>query len=114
MPNRRHAGLATIGKMIRLCSLSELPPEDDVREFTVPSGRKICVANIHGRYYAVDNVCPHRGAALGQGAVVMGKVFCPWHGYLFDPVTGVSDQDATCVVERYKIEIRGDDVLVDM
>ena len=85
-----------------------------MREYALPSGRKICVANVRGRYFAMDNVCPHRGAALGQGGVAMGRVVCPWHGYVFDPVTGVSEQDPACVVERYAMEIAGEDVLVDV
>lgn len=98
--------------MIRVCGKSELPGDDEVREFQLASGRRVCMANVQGHHYAMDNVCPHRGAALGQGTVEQGFVVCPWHGYQFDPHTGVAEQDSMCTVERYAIQIVGDDVLI--
>jgi nitrite reductase/ring-hydroxylating ferredoxin subunit len=100
--------------MIRICSTAELPGMDEVREFQLPTGRMICIANVKGRFYATDNVCPHQGAALGQGTVERGHVICPWHGYEFNPITGVAEQDAMCIVERYALKIAGDDVLADL
>lgn len=98
--------------MIRVCSILELPCVDEVREFQLPSGRMICIANVKDRFYAMDNVCPHQGAALGQGSVEQRHVVCPWHGYEFDPVTGMAEQDNMCIVERYPLEIVGNDVMV--
>jgi nitrite reductase/ring-hydroxylating ferredoxin subunit len=100
--------------MIRICSTADLPPTDEVREFQLPSGRRVCIANVNDRFYAMDNVCPHQGAALGQGSVEQGFVVCPWHGYQFNPVTGVAEQDDMCIVERYSLEIAGEDVLIDL
>lgn len=100
-------------EMIRLCSVSELPPTNAVCDFTLASGRKICVANVYGEFYAMDNVCPHQGAALGQGTVEGGFVVCPWHGWQINPETGVPEQDWTTVVARYEIAIRGDEVFLN-
>jgi nitrite reductase (NADH) small subunit len=101
-------------KMLRICSTDELPGEDTVREFSLPTGRRICIANVGGKLYAIDNVCPHQGAALGQGTVEQGYVVCPWHGWQIHPDSGVAEQDSSCMVQRYAIEIRGDDVMLDV
>jgi vanillate monooxygenase len=51
-----------------------------------PLGRMICGENIvlyrgpEGRVAALDNWCPHRGAALSLGRVVEGKLVCGYHG----------------------------------
>jgi nitrite reductase/ring-hydroxylating ferredoxin subunit len=74
----------------------------------------ICLANVSGRLFALDNVCPHQGAALGQGTVEQGYIVCPWHGYQLDPRTGVAVQDFMCIAERYAIEVVGEDVYVDV
>lgn len=85
---------------------------NQVRDFKAPSGRMVCIANVNGRLYAMDNVCPHRGGALGQGTVEGGFVVCPWHGWQIRPETGVPEQDRSCTVECYQVEVVGDDVLI--
>ena len=36
-----------------------------------------------GRYYAIDDHCPHQGAPLCDGMVSEGTVTCTWHGWRF-------------------------------
>ena len=38
--------------------------------------------------FALDNSCPHRGAALAEGVVSEGQVACTWHGWRFELATG--------------------------
>ena len=83
-----------------------------VCEFKSPAGRMVCVANVNGRLYAMDNVCPHMGGALGQGTVEGGFVVCPWHGWQIRPETGIAQQDSGCSVQRYELEVVGEDVLI--
>lgn len=95
----------------KVANVQELPPAGEAREFTVEQ-HTICVANENGKYFAMDNVCAHRGGPLGQGVVDAGKMVCPWHGWQFDLLTGKSEQSATLGVEVYEVKIEGDDVLV--
>jgi phenylpropionate dioxygenase-like ring-hydroxylating dioxygenase large terminal subunit len=37
-----------------------------------------------GRVAALDDRCPHRGAALSRGSVEAGLLVCPYHGWRFD------------------------------
>ncbi len=54
----------------------------------LPSGKEIAIFRFHGKYYAIDNLCPHAGGPLGEGPVENGIVTCPWHGWQFDIATG--------------------------
>ena len=51
-----------------------------------PLGRKICGENIvfyrgpGGKVCALDDFCPHRGAALSLGSVCEGELMCGYHG----------------------------------
>ncbi len=54
----------------------------------VHEGRGICVALADGRPCAVDDRCPHRGAALSGGLVRNGVITCPGHFRRFDLRTG--------------------------
>ncbi|MER5175621.1 MAG: Rieske 2Fe-2S domain-containing protein [Candidatus Nitrosocosmicus sp.] len=52
------------------------------------NGAKICVVNIEGKYYAIDNVCTHMGGPLAEGKLEGYEVQCPWHGSKFDIRSG--------------------------
>jgi nitrite reductase/ring-hydroxylating ferredoxin subunit len=72
----------------RIASVSELPPEGELREFRLETGAwagpgTVCIANSGGVFHALGNVCPHKGAPLSQGCIEDGKLVCAWHGWEF-------------------------------
>ena len=97
---------------IKIASKSDLPGDGEAKEFTL--GEKVvCIANVDGTYSAIDNVCVHRGGPLGQGVVLDGKVVCPWHGWMYDPKTGVPDVNPGLRIAIYAIKVEGEDVLIE-
>lgn len=62
----------------------------------------------------IDNACPHASGNLSGGTLGDGAVTCPWHEWRFDLRTGVCTQSDRARVARYPVEIRGDDVWVDV
>ena len=97
--------------LIKLTSESELPAINQTKEFRC-GDNEICVANVDGTYSAIDNICLHRGGPLGDGVILDGKVVCPWHGWEWDPQTGV--HDANTKVAVYPITIENGDVLLEI
>lgn len=75
-----------------VAALADLP---EGRVKTVTAGaRSLALCHFDGRYSAMDNRCPHQGGPLGEGSIedgVDGKCWlrCPWHGWDFDPLTGL-------------------------
>ncbi len=102
-----------MSQFIRIASKSELPGENEAREFNV-GDRVVCVANVNGTFSAMDNVCLHRGGPIGQGVVDAGKVVCPWHGWAWDPGTGEAAHNPAAKLAVYPIKIEGDDVMVQI
>ena len=47
-------------------------------------GHGIAVFAHEGRFYAVDNRCPHMGFPLSRGTVHDGLLTCHWHHARFD------------------------------
>jgi len=92
--------------------IGDLPEEGRAREFFC-EGKPVCVARVHGVVSAMDNVCPHRGGPLSDGVILDGKIVCPWHGWQFDPSTGMSVQVPNTGVDLYRISIEGDDVFLE-
>ena len=100
----------------RVAAIDDLP---DGRVMTVTAqSRTMALTNVDGRFSAMDNHCPHQGGPLGEGSIERGGdgkcwLRCPWHGWDFDPETGVSPgghEDSG--QQLFPVEIRGDDIYV--
>ena len=65
-----------------------------------------------GTFYALDNLCLHRGGPLGQGYMEGEKLECPWHGWQFEVKTGISPVNPNAKVPTYEVKVEGTDVMV--
>jgi len=97
---------------VRTVKIDELPP-GTIRELQV-EGKTIALANVGGKFYAINNTCLHRGGPLGQGLLEGKAVTCPWHSWQYDVTTGKLLQNAVAGVDCYSTEVRGQDVFVDV
>ncbi|HKF39795.1 MAG TPA: Rieske (2Fe-2S) protein [Candidatus Acidoferrum sp.] len=95
----------------RTAKTNEITP-GTIREFQV-EGKAIALANVGGKYYAINNTCLHRGGPLGQGVLNGTIVTCPWHGWEYDVSTGKVKQNPAVGVDCYRVEVRGEDIFVD-
>ena len=77
-------------------------------------GKVIALFHQKGRYYAVDNKCPHRGGPLVQGHVEDGKVTCPWHAWQFELSTGVCDTMPGTTQKTYPTKIEDNQILIEI
>jgi nitrite reductase/ring-hydroxylating ferredoxin subunit len=89
-------------------------PQGKAKQATV-NGRTIAVFNVGGTFHAIDDTCPHRGGPLWEGELIGTEVTCPWHGARFDVTRGAhlcppAHSDVAC----YKVQVVGDEVLVDL
>ncbi len=98
---------------IRLCTQSELPPPNTVREFTA-KGRTLCVANLSGAISVLDNTCPHEGGPLAEGSIENGCVVCPWHAYAFNLTTGEASDDPSVKAEIIQSKLENGELLVKL
>ena len=96
----------------RIAKISEIPA-GSIAEFSV-QGKTIAVANVGGKFYAINNTCLHRGGPLGQGSLTGAVVICPWHGWSFDVTSGRLSHNQSAGVSCYQVEVRGDDVFVEI
>ncbi|MGA2483013.1 MAG: Rieske (2Fe-2S) protein [Candidatus Acidiferrales bacterium] len=96
---------------VRAAKVAEIPA-GTIREFQV-EGKAVALANVEGKFYAINNTCLHRAGPLGQGPLDGKRVTCPWHGWQYDVTTGKVLQNPSVGVETYQIEVRGEDLFVD-
>jgi nitrite reductase (NADH) small subunit/3-phenylpropionate/trans-cinnamate dioxygenase ferredoxin subunit len=78
--------------------------EGEGRTFEV-NGKLIAVFLEQGRYYAMDDVCPHMGASLAGGWVEDGVVTCPWHAWRFRLADGTFADYSKIKVGCYAVRV---------
>ena len=94
--------------------LSDLKP-DEITGIEIASTR-IALYLVDGQPYATSDMCTHQECPLSEeGEVVGGDVHCLCHGSKFNIRTGeVIDPPAMEPLPTYAVEVRGQDVLVDL
>jgi len=76
-------------------------------------GQKILLANVGGSFYAIGNVCTHRGCSLSEGILKGDQVECPCHGSIFDVKTGAVIRGPASKPEKsFKVSSDGDALMV--
>jgi NAD(P)H-dependent nitrite reductase small subunit len=94
----------------KVASVHEIPAGSGKRFEIV--GQDIAVYHFNGEFYAINDLCPHRGAPLSEGFLEAGKVFCPWHCFDFNLRTGECTTVPSLRVQAYEVKIEGDDLFV--
>ena len=76
-------------------------------------GKMLALFKVKGKYYCIDNTCPHIGGSLCKGDVKSFIVSCPWHGSKFDIRTGeLEGPPAREGVKSYKVTVKGENIEV--
>ncbi len=86
-------------------------PEGQGRVFEVEE-RLIAVFQDQGKFYAIDDACPHQGAPLSDGVVFDRSVTCTWHGWRFSLEDGRHLDGSRCRVASYPVRVVDDLVQV--
>lgn len=109
--------------------VKELPPGE---RKLIPVGGKggIGVFNVKGEFYALKNLCPHKGGPLCQGRLRPhvtslgvyqldregeGEVLkCPWHQWEFDLKTGNALYDSTMRAKTYPVTVEDGEIVLHL
>jgi glycine betaine catabolism B len=76
-------------------------------------GENICLINVEGKYYAINNICTHEGGPLADGTLEDYEVECPWHGSKFDVRTGeVKEPPASEPEPTYEVKLDSNTILI--
>ncbi len=87
----------TAGRLELKAGRVEDLPHGTCRSVELPGGRELALYNVNGEFYATENFCPHKGAALSGGILCEYVIECGLHGWQFDVRTG------ECLTVREKI-----------
>src|SRR6202048_2731836 len=97
---------------VKVAKVSDVAP-GTIREVQW-EGKTIALANVGGKFHAINNTCLHRDGPLGQSPLEGTVANCPWHAWQYDVTTGKGVQNTTATVDCYPVEQRGDEIFVDL
>ncbi len=105
-------------EFVRVASATEIS-QGTMKKVNV-NGKDVLVVNANGKFFALNNICPHQGGSLADGTLTDGVVSCPKHGAQFDVKTGEVVGDAKIAFFKikpknagcYEVKINGTDVMV--
>lgn len=105
--------------LVKACGKSEVVA--GTLRFVNAGGKDLVIANIDGKFYAMDNWCTHEQGNLSAGELNKNVLTCPEHGAQFDVMTGRvlggpdGDSPDTILSEKaYKVLVQGNDLMVDV
>ena len=93
---------------VKVASVSQVAPGSGI--VTSVNDKEVAVFNVDGTFYAIDNVCKHRGGPLGEGELDSDTVTCPWHGWQYNVKTGVCLTKEGITMDRYDVRVVNEDI----
>ena len=107
---------------VKVAQMKDVPPGTSVAAEV--EGNNILLANVDGRFYAIDAVCSHMGGNLAKGQFDGRIVTCPRHGAQYDVTTGELVKDVSLAAKAlnmgrgakgqksFPVSVEGDDIVV--
>ena len=85
------------------------------------NGKILVLANVDGRFWAMDGICSHKGGKLAEGKLQGVNVICPLHRSTYDVRTGkvVNNVKIPLIgkasdLHVYNVSVEENDVMVDV
>ena len=88
-------------------------PDGEGKGYTV-AGRLVAIFNDAGQYSAMDDLCPHMGAALSPGYILDVEVVCPWHAWRFCIKDGSWSDNPALKVNVFDVRVKGSEIQVQI
>ena len=93
-------------------SVSDLPSGKG--KVVMVKGREIGLFNVGGRFFAIDNICPHNYRPIGTLEFNKNRITCLWHGFTFNVETGECVEAPHFQAKRYRVLVEEKGVFVSL
>ena len=101
-------GPAVVYKDIVAARVDEIP--DGERKILTINDLSIGLFHHKGNWYALKNVCLHRGGPVCTGTLEGDTLTCPWHGFQYNITDGHLLVDDSTHLDSYHIQVRDGEI----
>ncbi len=100
-----------MAEFVRVAKSDEIQ-DGQTRSFDLGDLR-VALCRVGEEYFAIEDVCTHDGAPLGEGCLRGFEIECPRHGARFDVRDGhVTRMPAAAAVDSFAVKVEGGEVFV--
>jgi nitrite reductase/ring-hydroxylating ferredoxin subunit len=100
-------------EFVKLTSMDDVKP-NSMMSVTIKD-QKILLANVNEKYFALSNVCMHRGCQLSKGKLQGETVVCPCHGSTYELKTGNFVKGPTKKPQQtYELKVENKDIMINL
>ena len=100
-----------MSEFVKVASKGEVPL-NGTRRVTIGK-HPICLINLEGDIYAIDDTCTHAEASLSEGEIAGCEIVCPLHFATFNIMTGEATGPPACEpVNTYEVRVNGEAIEV--
>ncbi len=101
-----------MAEWVVVCRLDEI--QDGRGRSLDAAGMRLAVFRAGDDLVALSGRCPHSGGSLGHGWIEESEVVCPLHQWRFKLADGRCTTVRGQGVHRFRCELRGEDVWVEV
>jgi len=95
---------------VKVATVSQVAPGTGM--VATVNDKEVAVFNVDGTFYAIDNICKHRGGPLGEGDLDGETVTCPWHSWQYNVKNGTCLTKEGIKMDTYEVRVEGEDVQI--
>jgi len=78
-----------------------------------PDEEPVCLINLDGEFYALNDCCTHEEASLSDGEIIGDEIECPLHGGAYEIRTGMPTSFPVVIrATTYKVRVEGDEIQI--
>jgi len=101
-------GAAVVYKDILVARSDEIPEGE--RKLLSIDNLSIGLFHHKGNWYALRNLCLHRGGPVCTGLLDGDTLTCPWHGFQYNVTDGQLLVDENAHLDSYRVELRSGEI----
>lgn len=96
-----------------VANVSDIGPGEMTYVEVGPDEEPVCLINLDGEFFALNDCCTHEDASLSDGEIIGDEVECPLHGGAFEIRTGKPASFPVVIpAKTYLVRVEGDEIQI--
>jgi 3-phenylpropionate/trans-cinnamate dioxygenase ferredoxin subunit len=96
-----------------VAKVTDLKPGEMTYVEVGPDEEPVCLINLDGEFFALDDCCTHEEASLSDGEISGDEIECPLHGGVFEIRTGMPAAFPVVIpAKTYEVRVEDGQILL--